>query len=424
MKKKIISMILVLLLALGMTLPVMADPMPYILDESDVLTDEEEADAVFYAELIATVYGIQPVYICTDITNGLDNETYASQISSVYSEDCIIFIDNQESGTIYIEGFGRAIDILSPENCDTLLNAYNDNATFSGGLQVYLATLDQMLASYTPEEQAEVEENSEEAPEEESAEAEVETSHIPEERLLPRLNDEADILTDEEEAELLSLLDEISERQQFDVVIATVNDFEQADVKNAAYDYYDYNGFGFGEENDGVWLYLSMGERDLNIGGTGFGITAFTDFGREQILEQIKPELGEDQYHAAFVEFVQIADDYITEAKSGTPYDVDHAAFEAELGLDSIIFLFCCFMLVGMLISLIIVKREERKLKSVHSATNAKDYLRKGSLHITKEKEYFLNTETISVYRPEEKGGSTVDSGSSGVEHSSTSSKF
>ncbi|MDD7113688.1 MAG: TPM domain-containing protein [Lachnospiraceae bacterium] len=40
---------------------------------------------------------------------------------------------------------------------------------------------------------------------------------------MPRLTDEADLLTDAEEEELLTKLDEISERQQCDVVVATVN---------------------------------------------------------------------------------------------------------------------------------------------------------------------------------------------------------
>ena len=49
------------------------------------------------------------------------------------------------------------------------------------------------------------------------------TDTIPDTRLLPRLTDEADLLTDAEEEELLTKLDEISERQQCDVVVATVN---------------------------------------------------------------------------------------------------------------------------------------------------------------------------------------------------------
>ena len=45
---------------------------------------------------------------------------------------------------------------------------------------------------------------------------------IPEEKLLPRLTDEADILSDTEEAKLLKNLDEVSERQKCDVVIAMI----------------------------------------------------------------------------------------------------------------------------------------------------------------------------------------------------------
>ena len=241
---------------------------------------------------------------------------------------------------------------------------------------------------------------------------------------LPRLTDEADILTDAEEAEVLAKLDEISERQEFDVVIATVNDYEQSDVKNAAYDYYDYNGFGYGENNDGILLYLSMGERELNISGTGYGIEAFTDFGREQMLEQIKPELGEDDFYNAFLEFADIADTYITEAKAGTPYDVDHPAYEEEMDLTTILMMFGGFVLVGAIIAKIIVKSAEGQLKSVRCAASAHDYMRKGSLRMYNSVHYLVDSRITSVYSPEKEEGSTIDRGSSGVSHSSTSSKF
>lgn len=52
--------------------------------------------------------------------------------------------------------------------------------------------------------------------------------------------------------------------------------------------------------------------------------------------------------------------------------------------------------------------------------------MRKGSLHITNRMDWFVYTNTISQYDPKKDndGGSSVDSGSSGVSHSSTSSKF
>ena len=44
---------------------------------------------------------------------------------------------------------------------------------------------------------------------------------IPQDRQLPRLVDDADLLTDSEEQELNTELDEISEKQQCDVVVVT-----------------------------------------------------------------------------------------------------------------------------------------------------------------------------------------------------------
>ena len=51
-------------------------------------------------------------------------------------------------------------------------------------------------------------------------------AQIPDERLGPRLADQEELLTTEEQEELLARLDEISERQQCDVVIVTVASIE------------------------------------------------------------------------------------------------------------------------------------------------------------------------------------------------------
>ena len=53
--------------------------------------------------------------------------------------------------------------------------------------------------------------------------AAAEENVIPETRQLPRLVDRADLLSELEEEELEARLDEISERQQADVVVVTVN---------------------------------------------------------------------------------------------------------------------------------------------------------------------------------------------------------
>ena len=103
---------------------------------------------------------------------------------------------------------------------------------------------------------------------------------------LPRLVDNADLLSNEEEQSLLAQLDEISERQQCDVVIVTVDSLDGKEVVAYADDFYDYNGYGFGQDRDGVLLLVCMGEREYAISTTGFGIDDLTDYGLVYIEDQ------------------------------------------------------------------------------------------------------------------------------------------
>ena len=243
---------------------------------------------------------------------------------------------------------------------------------------------------------------------------------------LPRLVDEADVLSASEEAKILAQLDEVSTRQGVDVVIAVVNDFDAKDVDNAAYDYYDYNGFS----KDGILLYLSMAERDYCISGTGFGIRAFTDYGREKLAEELVPYLSEGDYYTAFSKFAFYSDDYITVAKEGKPYDVNNEPVFPLTLKERIIGALASFF--GPVIAAfafvkgIIIRGNRKKLLSVGSVNNANEYMEKGSLNITRRRDMMVDTVVTEVYNPDstDGGGSTISKGSSGIDHSSTSGKF
>ena len=107
-----------------------------------------------------------------------------------------------------------------------------------------------------------------------------------------RLADMADLLQESEEKALLALLDEMSERQQLDIVVVTANTLNGKTPMEYADDFYDYNDYGFGAQKDGVLLLVSMEDRDWWISTTGYGITAFTDAGITYIGEQFLPALG------------------------------------------------------------------------------------------------------------------------------------
>ena len=59
-----------------------------------------------------------------------------------------------------------------------------------------------------------------------------------------RLADMADLLQKSEEKALLALLDEMSERQQLDIVVVTANTLNGKTPMEYADDFYDYNDYG------------------------------------------------------------------------------------------------------------------------------------------------------------------------------------
>lgn len=243
---------------------------------------------------------------------------------------------------------------------------------------------------------------------------------------LLRIADWAELLSDSEEAELSDCLDEISERQQFDVVIVTVDSLEGADVTAYADDFFDYNGYGFGEEKDGIVFLISMEERDWCISTSGYGITAFTDAGQEYMTEKILPYLSDGAYAEAFRIFAEQCDDYITQARAGTPYDVDNIPVEPFSPLGALIIA----IVVGFVVSFIVTGIMRLGMRSVFSEAAADSYMKKDSLCLTKNYELFLYRNVTKTEKPKEtstsssSGGSTTHISSSGNTHGGSKGKF
>ena len=106
---------------------------------------------------------------------------------------------------------------------------------------------------------------------------------IPQDRQLPRLVDDADLLTDSEEQELNTELDEISEKQQCDVVVVTENSLDGKSAQDYADDFFD----AIAENGDGVALLIDMPNREICISTGGIAIRYLTDARIEDILSLI-----------------------------------------------------------------------------------------------------------------------------------------
>lgn len=235
-----------------------------------------------------------------------------------------------------------------------------------------------------------------------------------------RLMDQAELLTDKEERRLLSILDEISERQKFEVVIVTVTDTNGDTVQDCADDLYDHCNFGYGPNRDGALLLISMKDRDWYITTSGYGITALTDAGIAYIGEQIKENLSDGDYADAFRTYAEQCDLFVTQARTGKPFD------NSNLPRPFLSWIWIPISIAaGFVVAFLIVSCMKSKLKTVRTQASANHYVRDGSMNVTECRDRFLYHQVNRIAKPEKKSsGSSTHTSSSGRTHGGGGGKF
>lgn len=235
-----------------------------------------------------------------------------------------------------------------------------------------------------------------------------------------RLIDQAEVLSEDEELELLAQLDEISERQQFDVVVCIVDSLMGDDIEALADDVYDEFGYGYGEDCDGALLLVSVDDGLWHISTCGYGITALTDYGIQYIGEQMLPDLKADDFYGAAETYASYCDEFVTSANNGEPFDVNNAPKGSFPFVKNILIAIG----VGLAIALVVTLIMKAQLKSVRFKSEAADYEKPGSMHVTDAHEFFLYRNVSRVKKAESNGGSSTHTSSSGTTHGGGGGSF
>ena len=230
-----------------------------------------------------------------------------------------------------------------------------------------------------------------------------------------RLTDEADLLTSSEAAALEAKLDEISTRQGVDIVIVTVESTEGEEPRDFADDWFDYNDYGL----DGILLLVSMEDSDWYVSTSGYGITAITDAGLEYISDRFVPHLSDGEYMEAFETFADLCDSFITQAKTGDPYDSHNLPKEP---FNVVLNLLICLG-IGLVVALIVTGKMCSDLVTVRQQVKADNYVIPGSLQLTNSRDLFLYSQVTKTERPKS-GGSSTHTSSSGRTHGGGGGKF
>lgn len=418
--KKLFTVILAIIMCMAMTFTVYANSDKYVFDEAEKITTASEESLNAKAQAIYDKTGIVVSYVVVADAGSDGAFEYAKKAykKNFGKKDGILLIETDTKWSIYKQG--KAEDIFSSKDEKKMWDACANADYYNEGVEAYMDVASGILV-----EKGIVADKPDETANTESEPASVEnTQATSDPNHPPRLVDDADLLVEDEEKSLVGKLNEISETQGVDVVVVTIDSLGGKTPEAFADDYFDYNGYGMGSDRDGILFVISMGERKMAISTHGYGITAFTDAGQDYIWDMIMPYISNETYATAFNEFADLCDDFITQAKTGEPYDVGN--MPDKVGIIGIIAWLIPSFLIAAVISLFLKKKKRKSLKIVMMRNDASDYW--DELNMTEEYDQFLRRDIVTVKvksdDDDSSGGSSVHISSSGSVHGGSSRSF
>ncbi len=250
-------------------------------------------------------------------------------------------------------------------------------------------------------------------------------ARVPAGEELPRYIDDIGLLTSEQAESLTAKLDEISERNQFDTVVAVVPALDYREARLYAADFFEQNGFGYGNDIDGAILLLAMEDRDFGFASFGYGLDVFTPYGQDYLDSLFLPYLKEDQYYEAFMSYADAVDDFIAKANSGTPYDKGNIPKNPEEVRKYRFIGGAIALALALIIAFSVTGVWRGQLISVRKENLANVYFREGSMALTDQRDIFLHRHVQKVKREtSSSGGGGSFSSSSGRSATGHSGKF
>ena len=369
MTKRMICTILALVLCFSLAISVSAEgkATTFVIDELGCLTD----DGIAALNNLGSVYydmtgvGIFFVYTKAESLKDYDVKAILSGIT-----DYVIMMENETSWYVHVGGKGEIIDVAAE---DALRAAYDADDTYIGGVGAYMDA----AALYFPELPAATEVAAKENEE--------------------FLYDEADLLTDEQEAELVKKLTEVSHAANAQIVVATIASMDGGDIDSFVDYLYDSMGFGYGENHDGVLLLACMDPREYRILSNGYAGTAIGPDQIDTLRDFMETYLPNGHYVAAFNSFADQCDEMLEYYQAGSP-------FKAGKSL-------AISLIIGILAGLIVAFVLKGQLKSVYKQNQAHVYVKQGSMQVNIQQDIFLYRNVTRTKRQKREESQSSGSG-------------
>ena len=253
----------------------------------------------------------------------------------------------------------------------------------------------------------------------------------------PKILDDAGLLWYGEAELLESMAQDITEEYGMDVVILTVNSTNGTYIETFADDFYDYNGYGVGEDASGILLVLAMDTREWAISTCGEAIFAITDFGIQALFEDMAPYLSEDEYYEAFEVYLEVLPYYFEAYAQGTPIDGWAGNYQGpgsvEIGTrEEIVYYekqpnYLLAPVIGIVLAGIVILIMRSSMNTKRPQRSAVNYLVRGT-DLLRQRDIYLYSQVRKVRKQQNSGssggGSSVHRSSGGRSHGGGHGRF
>lgn len=230
---------------------------------------------------------------------------------------------------------------------------------------------------------------------------------------VPRVCDLTKTLTAPQAEALCNIYDSASERLGFDMAAVITDNLGGKTYVDYADDYFDYNGFGVGNDYDGALLLISLepNNRICYISTRGFGIQALSDDKINEILDiLIDSYLSNGAFSQGIEKFADLCEDAVLQKRA-------EQKAESEFSLNRLLKWIGAGLVFGLIVAAIRIIYMKSKMKSVYMRNEADNYVKDGSLEITNSSDVFLYCHVSKEVIERGSGGSSTHTSSSGGVH-------
>lgn len=218
------------------------------------------------------------------------------------------------------------------------------------------------------------------------------------------------LLTEEECLSLESTAQELTASSGCGVYIVVVDDYGSygtGDIYNVTIQIYNNasNGFGVGDDRNGILLLISMYSREWSMFVHGeWAEYAFDSYGQAQLESAFLPSFEVDDWYGGFSGYLTACGEYLSLAAQGEPVRASVVS-----GIATVVAISC---LVALLVCMVL----KGKMKTVHRKVEAHAYVAAGGLHLVDSYDQYTHTteERRTVEKKSESHSGGGGSGRSG----------